>query len=1358
MKILAIRGSNLTSFAGDFALELDRAPLDRLGLFAISGATGAGKSTLLDALCLALFDRTPRLGGPSKVLVGRADEDEEARLSAYDVRGMLRRGAGKGHAEVDFLGKDGRRYRARWNVWRARERAEGRFRPQELSLTDVASGQVFGRTKGEVLQAIQERLGLSFDQFRRSALLAQGEFAAFLRADANERAELLERMTGTEVYSRLSIAAHEKNAKEQEELKRLSAGLAAIALMSDADREAARVQLGDEEAARIREETRLREAEAARSWYAQLAEFVAQEQQAASTVTRAEAEREAAAPREALLESVRAAEGFRAVVSAVESAEQGCVRAEAEQLERASQAEAALAAAAAQRQVRLQAEAARAAALDAEASVRPALEEAATLDTRRAEAEREAREAAELAKQAKAAEDSARDALALVQAAEVKAQAVVDAAEAWRASHASWESLATEWPRWQRELERFAGALKEEQAAGADADRLGKDADRLGNEAQARREEHQDAAESEAQAQALATHAEAALGEDGGAARRALREALLARQDALGALALAGEGARAEGTAEGDAAAEVKAHREASLRAAEEAKDAAARRATQEAMLHEARRAQSRAEATQGLASHRAALHDGEPCPLCGALEHPYAREGSALEGLVAEAAARVLELESARDAVAKQESAASVRQATADTAATQAEGRRDTAARKRTAHRESWRAARERWARAALPGEDSASSSDARASRGTQQGALDAGADVANANAQRSSSSDARASRGTQQGALDAGADAANANAQRSSSSDARASRGTQGALDAGADASNADALYSVSANASPPEDAEAPVAQGWIRAAQEDVRVRLATLREEEASAEARASAAREARALLETRRTRREGAAEALRKAEDAQARAAQSHRDALLRRDTARDARQRALTEVSPPFASETAPWKEKLAEDPVRFQGQCLARVTKWREKLAELEAARRRLEEEQGRRAREEVRLQSRHEDAETAAHRASLKDAAFQEASRARARLLHGRSTQEVRAEVQARLDAAQAAYERAREDSEALQQAEKVATARAEDAVRLRTEAVRVLDSAQAVLAERLAGHGTTLEELKALLSRGAAWCDAEARALNALRESVAQARAILVERRERRERHESSGLPTLAEADVADLCERLRTDVEVRRRAEALLRAKLDTDDAARARHGAEARALELRRADAEVWKTLGDLIGSHDGKKFKVFAQSLTLDALLLHANAHLRELARRYRLERVPGHDLDLQVVDGDMGDEVRSVASLSGGESFLVSLALALGLASLSSETTQVETLFIDEGFGTLDPETLEVALATLDALQATGRQVGIISHVSGLAERIGVQVRVVKQGGGRSRLVVEGDAGIVVPSDQQVA
>jgi len=116
---------------------------------------------------------------------------------------------------------------------------------------------------------------------------------------------------------------------------------------------------------------------------------------------------------------------------------------------------------------------------------------------------------------------------------------------------------------------------------------------------------------------------------------------------------------------------------------------------------------------------------------------------------------------------------------------------------------------------------------------------------------------------------------------------------------------------------------------------------------------------------------------------------------------------------------------------------------------------------------------------------------------------------------------------------------------------------------------------------------------------------------------------------------------------------------------------------------------------------------------------------------------------VPGTDLALQVIDRDMGDDIRAVESLSGGESFLVSLALALGLSSLSSHDTRIESLFIDEGFGTLDPESLDTAIASLDALQAAGRQVGVISHVQTLVERIGVQIKVQSMGGGESRIVL---------------
>ena len=167
-----------------------------------------------------------------------------------------------------------------------------------------------------------------------------------------------------------------------------------------------------------------------------------------------------------------------------------------------------------------------------------------------------------------------------------------------------------------------------------------------------------------------------------------------------------------------------------------------------------------------------------------------------------------------------------------------------------------------------------------------------------------------------------------------------------------------------------------------------------------------------------------------------------------------------------------------------------------------------------------------------------------------------------------------------------------------------------------------------------------------------------------------------------------------------------------------------------------------AQARVWEQLNELIGSADGKKFRNFAQQYSLDVLLGYTNRHLADLSRRYVLQRVKD-SLALLVIDQDLGGEARSVHSLSGGESFLVSLALALGLASLSSHRVKVESLFIDEGFGSLDADSLQVAMDALDSLQAQGRKVGVISHVQEMTERIGVQIRVKRLSGGQSRLVM---------------
>ena len=156
----------------------------------------------------------------------------------------------------------------------------------------------------------------------------------------------------------------------------------------------------------------------------------------------------------------------------------------------------------------------------------------------------------------------------------------------------------------------------------------------------------------------------------------------------------------------------------------------------------------------------------------------------------------------------------------------------------------------------------------------------------------------------------------------------------------------------------------------------------------------------------------------------------------------------------------------------------------------------------------------------------------------------------------------------------------------------------------------------------------------------------------------------------------------------------------------------------------------------------MIGSADGKKFRQLAQEFTLDVLLGYANIHMQMLSKRYSIQRI-SNTLGLQVVDKDMGDEVRTIYSLSGGESFLVSLALALGLAELSSSKMNVESLFIDEGFGSLDPVTLTVATGALEGLHNQGRKVGVISHVQEMTERIPAQIRVTKCSSGKSEITI---------------
>ncbi|MDD3853426.1 MAG: SbcC/MukB-like Walker B domain-containing protein, partial [Syntrophomonadaceae bacterium] len=171
------------------------------------------------------------------------------------------------------------------------------------------------------------------------------------------------------------------------------------------------------------------------------------------------------------------------------------------------------------------------------------------------------------------------------------------------------------------------------------------------------------------------------------------------------------------------------------------------------------------------------------------------------------------------------------------------------------------------------------------------------------------------------------------------------------------------------------------------------------------------------------------------------------------------------------------------------------------------------------------------------------------------------------------------------------------------------------------------------------------------------------------------------------------------------------------------------------------IETQREQLHRWQVLHDLIGSADGKKYRNFAQGLSFDIMINHANRQLQKMSDRYRLVRSSDQSLELNVIDYYQAGEIRSTTNLSGGESFLVSLALALGLSQMASHKVSVDSLFLDEGFGALDEDTLDTALNTLVGLQQDGKLIGVISHVPALKERISTQIQVISQSGGRSIL-----------------
>ena len=1247
MRILAVRGRNLASLAEPFDVDLTAEPLAGAGLFAITGETGAGKSTLLDAICLALYGEFPRLGARSVEEIPDVAEGEA--LKVHDARSILRRGAAQAWAEVDFLGRDGHPYRARWSVARARNKPGGRLQPAVRQIDRLGPDGSVSETVADKTTTADARIveltDLTFDQFRRTVVLAQGDFDAFLRADDRERADLLEKITGTEIYARLSARAFEKARDARDAVAGLATRRRDIGLL-DAEALAARHRERADLALRLAALTA--DKEAAR------AELVALDRLAAAATRLAEAEAEITAAEALRTTEAEGRERLARLDGAALLRPVFARLAEAETAERT----AATALAEVERQLaeatpRLEAtrearDAARAAvaALDVRiAELTPQWDAAARLDGQIDEALRQALEAEVPRQAARTALDGEKARLDGLDARRLTLSGEISRLTLEHQRYAAMAPLAERWTDVEARLdERFATAVETSEAATrrrlaattlADLDR------RLAAAAEA------EAVEAAARATLDARIAErtatlAALDETETRTRDAALAALQSEVAALVPVAAARDAAMS------GAAAAIADRDEATAGAAEAGghrAEAESRRALARTRRSGLAAAADLAEAvvSEAAAHLRARLVEGEPCPVCGACDHPAAADPSVLAALVRVRAERV-----AADA-----EIADLDRAVAgfDGALAAAEARRTEAARRCDTAEALRRDADDRLA-------------DGFARLAATTGPLALAYDLETALADPAA----------------ALADLAATLADRRRSAATALERSAMLRADIDAVRRDLDRL---------------DAARALRHAARRDDETAAAAARGEETAAAETEAGARRRLAEIDRRLA---PLLAGLDIGPDDLDRDGRGLVDRLARGVAEHRARAEAIA---------------RLGSEAQELE----------RDRLAAREALIRTEEALIGAQA----TLSARREAVEKLkAERAGLIGGA--------PTATHREAVGAERAAAAAARDAAERALGEARSAHEAaliLHGERHAGLIEAQDAARRheleRDRALAAADLELAAARDLLAEPKEAVEALRAALAE--------------IDRRLTRAHAACAERRRDRDEALALGRPEADRAAIASRLDAARFTSEALNREIGALDQLLAADEAARRGAADLDREIGEAKARRDVWGAVDEAIGSRDGDRFRRFAQGITLDRLTDLANRHLASLNPRYRLARADG--LGLTIVDRDMGDEVRSTRSLSGGERFLASLALALALSGLEGRRSFVDTLFVDEGFGSLDAATLDVAIDALEGLQSEGRKVGVISHVAAMHERIPVQIRVEKAGAGRSRVRV---------------
>lgn len=1073
MKILQVRFKNLNSLGGEWEIDLTHPAFTSDGIFAIAGPTGAGKTTILDAICLALYGRTPRLSKVTK--------------SGNEI---MSRQTGECFAEVTFETQAGR-FRCHWSQHRARKKPDGELQAPKHEIAHADSGAIFeSRIKG-VAERIEAATGMDFDQFTRSMLLAQGGFAAFLQALPDERAPILEQITGTEIYSRISIRVHERQREEREKLNLLQAETAGIVILEQEQEKDIQQELGSKQKEESDLARKLMETDQAIMWVKAVDGLKKEIGSLAAEADKLQADINIFKPeRDKLSRAIQAAslEGSHATLTAIRiqhADEQKALKTgEAVLPELASSArEQAESLQSAERQ-------STGAKAELEAAL-PLIRKVRSLDQTLADRKKAISKDEDNCRKDTIEIDADKQARLKEQEKRATAEKNLKVAEDYLKEHAQDEWL----------ISSLAGV--EEQ---------------LGNLLIRQKEIAQKEADKEKAVTALeqATKKLAACRKQCVTWKQELEEVSKNLQQGKDKLSqLLGDRLLRE------------------------------YRAEKETLFREMVFRKKIAE----LEDHRARLEDGKPCPLCGATEHPFAEGNVPIPDEVERKIGvldRLISKAEDQESVIKKLEGVEVRART----------------------------------------------------------------NLADGEKQEITAVNNKKTAGQTLSELK-------------------------------------EYLEKL---------------QAGITGLKQAVSARLQPL----GIAEIQDS---NVPTLLESLRERLKAWQAQVRKKAD--------------------------IEKQIGDFDSEL-----KRLEAVIETQSNALNEKREYLESLKKDYAA--------GCDERKELYGDKNPDDEEPCLN----KSISVAEEAERKARALHN--------DLQQKLNTAKTQIE-------ALKKR-----------IGQRDSELRELE-AEFTEALGLAGFSDEKQFLEARLTVG------QRDALSAKAKNLDDHQIDLKARQKDREARLATEVArkvtdkSLEELesqfkDYEEFLKQLR-DTIVR------LKHKLSENGAAKERLEAKQTAIEAQKIECRRWENLHALIGSADGKKYRNFAQGLTFEMMIGHANLQLQKMTDRYLLVRDDTQPLELNVIDNYQAGEIRSTKNLSGGESFIVSLSLALGLSHMASKNVRVDSLFLDEGFGTLDEEALDTALETLASLQQDGKLIGVISHVSTLKERISTQILVIPQTGGRSEI-----------------